>query len=129
MGEDAALEIGDDALADEGHQHRLPIGGGAPDQRDPDDHGGDHDEQRAVLLQEDLVQHRFHEIGERRRGAGGDRHAEAGKQKPAHMGAHMVAHEADQKVPRRGWSLGRVGSLHGFRPAGAPIPKLLNSVQ
>ena len=25
VGEDPALQIGDDALADEGHQHRLPV--------------------------------------------------------------------------------------------------------
>ena len=71
VGEDPALQIGDDALPDEGHQHRLPVGGGAPDQRYPDDRDRDHDEQRAVLLQEDLVQHRLHEIGERCDGAGG----------------------------------------------------------
>ena len=49
VGEDAALQVGDDALPDEGHQHRLPVGGGASDQRDPDHRDGYHDEERAVF--------------------------------------------------------------------------------
>ena len=129
VGEDPALQIGDDALANEGHQHRLPVGGGAPDQRYPDDRDRDHDEQRAVLLQEDLVQHRLHEIGERCDGAGGKDHAEPGEQQPAQVGAHVLADEANQEVPRRAWWLGWVRSFHGFRPIQASTPKRLNLVQ
>ena len=116
VGEDPALQVGNDALADEGHQHRLSVRRDTPDQRDHDDRDGHHDEQRAVLLQEDLVEHRLHEICERRRGAGGEHHAEHGEHKTAQMGPHMLANEADQKLPRRTWWLGRIRSFHGLRP-------------
>ena len=94
--EHARLEVGDDALADLVHQHRLAVVGEALDGED-----GDHDQRQshehvAVLVGEHLVEHRLHHIGVRRGRRGDDNHARRGERETADMGPHLVAHEAVQ---------------------------------
>ena len=78
-GEQRDLHIGDDALADPGHQHRLAVIGEPLDDGQRERAAGDQQQQRPVARDKDAVEHRLHQPGAPGGAGGGQTHQQKGK--------------------------------------------------
>ena len=102
MGVEPLLHVGDDALADDVHQHRLAIVGGALGGEHRHHHERYDHEHVAVGVGEHLVEHRLHHPRGAGRRRGDDRHAGEREKQAAEVGAHLLAHQAlDQHAGRQ----------------------------
>ena len=100
VGEQVALQRGDDALADGAHQIGLGEGREPLDHRDGDDRQRDQHQHVLVAAEEDLVENGLEDPGVERRRAGRDHHAQGRQQDPRHMPAHIDANQASEQQPR-----------------------------
>ncbi len=103
--EHAVLHVGDDALADAVHQHGLAVARHALGEEDRDDDERQDHEHRAVLVGEDLVEHRLHQVGVGGGRRGDDGHARDGEPEAGDVGANLFAHESLEQGA--GWKVCR----------------------
>jgi hypothetical protein len=98
-GVEAALEFGDDAVADIAHQHRLAVGGQALGREDGEHRKRDRQQHLLAPADEDFVDDRLDQLGERRRAQRHHHHAEQRRDDSAGLGPQVVAHQApDQRL-------------------------------
>ena len=112
------LHIGDDALADAVHQHRLAVIGETLDDGDSQSAAGDQQQQRAVTPDKDAVENRLHQPRAQRRAAGRQPHQQERECDPWQMRAHEIARQAPyQRGSARALLKDRRLSEHGSPPA------------
>ena len=99
-GEERDLHIGDDALADPGHQHGLAVIGEPLDQREGERAAGDQQQQRPLARDKDAVEHRLHQPGAPRGAGRRQPHQQKREQDAPHMRAHEVARQAPNERRR-----------------------------
>ena len=102
VGEQVALQSGDDALTDRAHQIGLSEGRDRLDQRDRDDRQRDHHQHVLVAAEEYLVENRLKNPGVERRAASRDHHEQGRQRHPRQMPAHILANQASEQYLRGG---------------------------
>ena len=117
-GEQRDLHIGDDALANAVHQHRLAVIGETFDDGDGQCAAGDQQQERAVAADKDAVENGLHQPGAQRRAAGRHPHQQERECDPRQMRAHEIARQAPyQRGSARALLKDRRLSEHGSPPA------------
>ncbi len=118
-GKEGDLHIGDDALADPRHQHRLAVIGKALDQRESEGAAGDQQQQRTLARDKDAIEHRLHQPGTPGGAAGRQTHQQKGEHNALGMRPHEITRQAPHKRSGAGiFSQDRRVYSHGF-PAGS----------
>ena len=110
------LHIGDDALADPGHQHGLAVIGDPLDEGKGERAAGDQQQQRPLARDKDAVEHRLHQPSAPGGAAGRQPHQQKRKQDAPHVRTHEIARQAPNEGRRTSpHSNDRRVYSHGFR--------------
>ena len=99
-GKERDLHIGDDTLADPGHQHGLAVIGEPLDEGEGERAAGDQQQQRPLARDKDAVEHRLHQPGAPGGAAGREPHQQKREQDAPHMRAHEIARQAPNEGRR-----------------------------
>ena len=98
MGEKSALGVGDNAQADETHQHRLGVIGEPLDDKGDQDRAADDPQHAFLFADEDFIDHRLHQPGRQCAGAGDDGHADKRRSDQPAVGMDEIPEQTAHQI-------------------------------